>query len=85
VATPTPCAEDPEKWFVEETNLRAVAEARGGCFACWNRVGCLKRAVEDEEKFGIWGGTTASERGWGSGGKPLGEQRDDVVREAASA
>ena len=64
MATPTPCAEDPEKWFVEETNLRAV---------------------EDEEKFGIWGGTTASERGWGSGGKPLGEQRDDVVREAASA
>jgi WhiB family redox-sensing transcriptional regulator len=58
----TPCADDPEKWFTDETNIAAVNEAKAGCTGCPVRSRCLRLALDSDERFGIWGGTTASER-----------------------
>jgi WhiB family redox-sensing transcriptional regulator len=58
----TPCAADPEKWFTDETNIATVDEAKAGCSGCPVRSRCLRLALDSGERFGIWGGKTASER-----------------------
>jgi hypothetical protein len=58
----TPCAEDPEKWFADEASTAMILQAKAGCQACPVRERCLRLALDNGEMFGVWGGTTASER-----------------------
>jgi WhiB family redox-sensing transcriptional regulator len=58
----TPCADEPDKWFADESDTRAVAEAKAGCSGCRVRQQCLRLALDNGEDFGVWGGTAASER-----------------------
>jgi WhiB family redox-sensing transcriptional regulator len=39
------------------------------CAACPVRSRCLDHALSAPERYGIWGGTTARERGWDATGK----------------
>lgn len=62
-----PCAADPEKWYADEGNAAAVAEAKAGCTACSFRLGCLSLALANGERWGVWGGLSALDRGYSSG------------------
>jgi hypothetical protein len=64
-----PCEDDPEKWFAEEGSA-AVTEAKQACRACPARIPCLRFAMLTGERFGVWGGLSASDRGWGPGAGP---------------
>ena len=57
-----PCADEPDKWFADESDTQAVAEAKAGCSGCPVRQQCLRLALDNGEAFGVWGGTAASER-----------------------
>ena len=69
----TPCEDDPDKWFAEEGSAE-LGQAKAGCLACPARLPCLSLAEATGEKFGVWGGLSASDRGWGpgraAGGRP---------------
>lgn len=55
------CAQaDPDAWFPErgESNL----PAKRICAACEVRAECLDFALENGERFGIWGGTSEAQR-----------------------
>lgn len=52
---------DPEIFFVDAKEKDLVAEAKSYCGICPIVMQCLTYALSNEE-FGIWGGTTASER-----------------------
>jgi WhiB family redox-sensing transcriptional regulator len=41
---------------------RREARAKRVCDGCQVRVDCLKEALEQDERFGIWGGLTERER-----------------------
>jgi len=63
----TPCEDMPENFFPEDMHepiLRAmmVENALAVCASCPIKEECLKYAIESNQKFGIWGGTLASER-----------------------
>jgi hypothetical protein len=68
--TGLPCEQDPELWFADESCEEDVAEAVAGCRSCPVEEACGLGAVERGERYGIWGGTTPSDRGWGPGGVP---------------
>lgn len=56
-----PCSTtDPEVFFPEPGE--SAASAKSICGECDVRERCLLYALEQDEKFGIWGGLTASER-----------------------
>jgi Transcription factor WhiB len=63
-----PCEADPDLWYVEESFITEVDRAKAGCRACPGRAACLRLAMERDERHGIWGGLTASERGYRRGG-----------------
>jgi WhiB family redox-sensing transcriptional regulator len=46
-------------------------EALAICQECPVIRECLEHAIEVPERYGVWGGTTARERGWDSVGRPL--------------
>lgn len=52
---------DPEAFYPERggTNLAA----RGVCAECPVRAACLAWAVENGEKYGMWGGLSEAQRG----------------------
>ncbi|MCI1983847.1 MAG: WhiB family transcriptional regulator [Bifidobacteriaceae bacterium] len=55
------CAQtDPEAFFPEKGGSAAVAKAI--CAQCEVREQCLKWAIEQDERFGIWGGMSERER-----------------------
>lgn len=55
------CAQaDPDAWFPEKGG--SVALAKAICHGCPARAECLEFALENDEKFGIWGGTTERQR-----------------------
>jgi WhiB family redox-sensing transcriptional regulator len=55
------CAEtDPEAFFPEKGG--SVRAAKRVCGACDVRAECLEYALEHDERFGIWGGTSERER-----------------------
>jgi hypothetical protein len=70
VGGPFPCEEDPELWFVDETCTGDVARAKAGCMACPGRSACLELSLIRADRNGIWGGLTATERGFGRGHCP---------------
>ncbi len=55
------CAQtDPEAFFPEKGG--STREAKSVCFSCAVREECLEYALENDERFGIWGGLSERER-----------------------
>jgi WhiB family transcriptional regulator, redox-sensing transcriptional regulator len=55
------CAQtDPEAFFPEKGG--STREAKKVCRACDVRAECLEYALEQDERFGIWGGLSERER-----------------------
>jgi WhiB family transcriptional regulator, redox-sensing transcriptional regulator len=55
------CAEtDPEAFFPEKGG--STREAKRVCLSCDVRNSCLDYALENDERFGIWGGLSERER-----------------------
>lgn len=54
---------DPDVFFPErgDRGQRPAAEARRLCASCPVRVECLDYAIQAKERWGIWGGLTATE------------------------
>ena len=55
------CAQTGADFFFPEpgTSLR---DAKRLCGACEVRAGCLEYALANDERFGVWGGLSESER-----------------------
>ncbi|WP_043499921.1 WhiB family transcriptional regulator [Georgenia sp. SUBG003] len=55
------CAQtDPEAFFPEKGG--STREAKRVCTSCEVRAECLEYALENDERFGIWGGLSERER-----------------------
>ena len=55
------CAQtDPEAFFPEKGG--STREAKKVCVSCEVRAECLEYALENDERFGIWGGMSERER-----------------------
>ncbi|ASR55030.1 WhiB family transcriptional regulator [Cellulomonas sp. CW35] len=55
------CAQtDPEAFFPEKGG--STREAKKVCSGCDVRAECLEYALENDERFGIWGGLSERER-----------------------
>ncbi|MFM1826338.1 MAG: hypothetical protein RLZZ37_973 [Actinomycetota bacterium] len=55
------CAQtDPEAFFPEKGG--STREAKRVCGSCEVRAECLEYALENDERFGIWGGLSERER-----------------------
>ena len=55
------CAQtDPEEFFPEKGG--STREAKRVCSSCEVRSECLEYALENDERFGIWGGLSERER-----------------------
>ena len=55
------CAQtDPEAFFPEKGG--STREAKKVCRSCEVRAECLEFALENDERFGIWGGMSERER-----------------------
>ncbi|PMC76528.1 MULTISPECIES: WhiB family transcriptional regulator [unclassified Brachybacterium] len=55
------CAQtDPEAFFPEKGG--STREAKKVCVSCEVRQECLEYALENDERFGIWGGLSERER-----------------------
>jgi WhiB family redox-sensing transcriptional regulator len=55
------CAEvDPDTWFPEKGG--SVREAKQVCARCPVRAECLEYALAHDERFGVWGGLSETER-----------------------
>jgi len=55
------CAQtDPEAFFPEKGG--STRDAKKICTSCEVRVHCLEYALENDERFGIWGGLSERER-----------------------
>lgn len=55
------CAQtDPEAFFPEKGG--STREAKKVCASCDVRSECLEYALENDERFGIWGGLSERER-----------------------
>lgn len=55
------CAQtDPEAFFPEKGG--STRAAKQICLLCEVRVECLEAALDNEERFGIWGGLSERER-----------------------
>jgi WhiB family transcriptional regulator, redox-sensing transcriptional regulator len=51
---------DPEIFYCEDT--RPASAAKRICGACGVRESCLEYAIEANEEYGVWGGTSPRER-----------------------
>jgi WhiB family redox-sensing transcriptional regulator len=55
------CAQtDPEAFFPEKG--QSTREAKKTCLSCGVRGECLSYALDNDERFGIWGGLSERER-----------------------
>lgn len=62
-----PCEQEPEIFFPEdfpEYQVRqiAIATAKRLCKSCPIKADCLEYAIETNQRYGIWAGTTATDR-----------------------
>ena len=62
-----PCEEEPEVFFPEDFPTHqvrqvAIATAKRLCNTCPIKDQCLEFAIETKQRYGIWAGTTGSER-----------------------
>jgi WhiB family redox-sensing transcriptional regulator len=54
---------DPEAWFPGQgAPSPTIGDMKATCAACPVRVDCLTAALDEGEKFGIWGGASERER-----------------------
>ena len=53
--------EDTNLWYPEKGQSPSK-KAIGLCYSCPVKEACLEYAIENEERFGIWGGLTPNER-----------------------
>jgi hypothetical protein len=52
---PTPCGNDPERWFPNDQ--KPDPEAVAACWSCYFQRGCARRALaQPQPDHGIWGG-----------------------------
>jgi WhiB family redox-sensing transcriptional regulator len=57
------CAEvDPELFFPEKGDVYSPMKARLICNSCEVKVECLEYALDNNEKYGVWGGLTERSR-----------------------
>lgn len=57
------CAQcDPDSFFPELGQPNQIHHAKMICRRCPVRAQCLDDALENNERFGIWGGMTVPER-----------------------
>ena len=54
---------DPNLFFPERNEMADVAKALKVCYRCPHQTACLEWAINNGETYGVWGGTSASERG----------------------
>lgn len=54
--------DDPDKWYPTNSNPEDVSPAVIVCRRCPVRKECTTYALVNDEKYGIWGGLTLSER-----------------------
>lgn len=54
---------DTDLFFANENQRTNIEQAKALCGACAVKNLCLSWATDNDEKFGIWGGATARERG----------------------
>jgi WhiB family redox-sensing transcriptional regulator len=55
------CAQaDPDEWFPEKGGT--TRHAKRICHRCPVRAECLDYAIDNSERFGVWGGLSAEER-----------------------
>lgn len=60
MAKSVPCQSDPDLFF---SNRKAEIElAKEACLYCPIKSECFQDALWDEERSGIWGGTTMKDR-----------------------
>lgn len=74
------CAQAPSWWFFAEQTTdyplnvlqqRSVSDlGKTLCAMCDVRDDCAAFAEANKERYGLWGGVTARERGWSSSGNP---------------
>jgi len=62
-----PCEDAPEIFFPEdfpEKQLRelSIATAKRLCNQCPIKRDCLEYAIETDQRFGVWAGTTSADR-----------------------
>ncbi|MFE1767261.1 WhiB family transcriptional regulator [Streptomyces angustmyceticus] len=55
-----PCAENPEQFHSNAPSART--KARKACAGCPARLDCLRTAINNDERWGIWGGLDPNER-----------------------
>ena len=60
-ATFASCKDHPELTFFPQTKTEEAA-ALAVCAVCPVRDECLDHALETNERFGVWGGTTEKQR-----------------------
>ncbi|WP_240351063.1 WhiB family transcriptional regulator [Streptomyces olivoreticuli] len=74
---------DPAVFFATETTGRQnIAKAVALCSSCPVLAICRRHADETPERFGVWGGTTAFERGWDRYGLSMRQSRRGGARPA---
>jgi WhiB family transcriptional regulator, redox-sensing transcriptional regulator len=55
------CAQtDPDAFYPEKG--KSTTAAKRTCMACEVRTECLEYALENEERWGVWGGTSEHQR-----------------------
>ena len=57
------CLDSPELFFPDNDTGPAAQQAKAICKVCPVRVQCLELALTNDERAGIWGGFTTTERG----------------------
>ncbi|TDC75691.1 WhiB family transcriptional regulator [Streptomyces hainanensis] len=55
-------ADDPDLFFPDADHFERVAEAKRYCARCPVQQVCLDAALENNDRYGIWGGLTEEER-----------------------
>ena len=53
---------DPETWQPTQGETDKTRMAKRICAGCPSRMACLEDALKNNERFGIWGGLTVTER-----------------------
>lgn len=55
-----PCRENPEDFHTNTQEARATAKK--ACAGCPVRPDCLRTAIDNDERYGVWGGLDPNER-----------------------
>jgi WhiB family redox-sensing transcriptional regulator len=59
---PTPCKDDPDLFFPRSERAAKHEPAKRLCLSCLHTADCLAWALENDERWGVWGGTSPHDR-----------------------